>query len=77
LADLAQIVKAPTTVEDLLNSRMIVAYPFGLLQCCLVTDGGGALILVAADRAHDFAHKSQDTCAAQMRTRSSGRCRQG
>jgi hypothetical protein len=45
--------KTPITVEDVLNSRMI-AYPFRLLQCCLVTDGGGALILVAADRARDF-----------------------
>jgi hypothetical protein len=33
--------KTPITVEDVLNSRMI-AYPFRLLQCCLVTDGGGA-----------------------------------
>jgi acetyl-CoA acetyltransferase len=33
--------KAAITVEDVLNSRMI-AYPFRLLQCCLVTDGGGA-----------------------------------
>ena len=39
--------KDPITVDDVLNSRMI-AYPFRLLQCCLVTDGGGALILVAA-----------------------------
>jgi acetyl-CoA acetyltransferase len=45
--------KTPITVEDVLNSRMI-AYPFRLLQCCLVTDGGGALILVAAERAKDF-----------------------
>jgi acetyl-CoA acetyltransferase len=45
--------RAPITVEDVLNSRMI-AYPFRLLQCCLVTDGGGALILVAAERARDF-----------------------
>ena len=45
--------KTPITVEDVLNSRMI-AYPFRLLQCCLVTDGGGALILVAAERARDF-----------------------
>jgi acetyl-CoA acetyltransferase len=44
------------TVEDVLNSRMI-AYPFRLLQCCLVTDGGGALILTAADRARDFPQK--------------------
>ncbi len=48
--------KAPITVEDVLNSRMI-AYPFRLLQCCLVTDGGGALILTAAERAKDFPTK--------------------
>ncbi len=30
------------TVEDVLASRL-VAYPFHLLECCLVTDGGGAL----------------------------------
>src|ERR1700757_4200808 len=49
--------KTPITVEDVLNSRMI-AYPFRLLQCCLVTDGGGALILVAAERARDFPQKA-------------------
>ncbi len=43
----------PITVDDVLNSRMI-AYPFHLLECCLVTDGGGALILTSADRAKDF-----------------------
>jgi acetyl-CoA acetyltransferase len=32
----------------------MIAYPFRLLMCCLVTDGGGALILTAADRAKDF-----------------------
>jgi acetyl-CoA acetyltransferase len=48
--------RTPITVEDVLNSRMI-AYPFRLLQCCLVTDGGGALILVAAERARDFPQK--------------------
>ena len=45
--------KEPITVADVLNSRMI-AYPFRLLECCLVTDGGGALILTSADRAKDF-----------------------
>jgi len=44
------------SVDDVLNSRMI-AYPFRILQCCLVTDGGGALILTAADRAKDFPQK--------------------
>jgi acetyl-CoA acetyltransferase len=43
----------PITVEDVLSSRMI-AYPFRLLMCCLVTDGGGALILTSAERARDF-----------------------
>jgi acetyl-CoA acetyltransferase len=48
--------KDPITVADVLNSKMI-AYPFRLLQCCLVTDGGGALILTSADRARDFPTK--------------------
>src|SRR5256714_6225702 len=48
--------KDPITVDDVLNSRMI-AYPFRLLMCCLVTDGGGALILTTADRAKDFPTK--------------------
>jgi acetyl-CoA acetyltransferase len=48
--------KTPITVEDVLNSRMI-AYPFRLLRCRLVTDGGGALILVAAERARDCPQK--------------------
>ena len=43
----------PITVDDVLASR-IVAYPFHLLECCLVTDGGGALIVTSADRAGDF-----------------------
>ena len=46
----------PISVEDVLNSRLI-AYPFHLLECCLVTDGGGALILTSADRAKDFPNK--------------------
>jgi hypothetical protein len=29
--------KTPIIIEDVLNSRMI-AYPFRLLQCCLVTE---------------------------------------
>jgi acetyl-CoA acetyltransferase len=48
--------KEPITVDDVLKSRMI-AYPFRILMCCLVTDGGGALILTSADRAKDLAHK--------------------
>ena len=48
--------REPITVADVLDSRMI-AYPFHKLECCLVTDGGGALILTAAERAPDFPAK--------------------
>ena len=44
------------TFEDVFNSRMI-CYPFHLLECCLVTDGGGALIITSAERAKDFPTK--------------------
>ena len=43
----------PITVDEVMNDRMI-AYPFTKLECCLVTDGGGALILTSAERANDF-----------------------
>ena len=43
----------PLTVADVLDSR-VIAWPFHLLECCLVTDGGGALVLVSAERARDF-----------------------
>jgi acetyl-CoA acetyltransferase len=41
------------TVDDVLASRL-VAWPFHLLECCLVTDGGGALVVTSADRTGDF-----------------------
>ncbi|KTT14440.1 thiolase [Pseudacidovorax intermedius] len=43
----------PLTVDDVLAARP-VASPLGVLDCCLVTDGGGALVLVRADRARDL-----------------------
>ena len=43
----------PLTVDDVLEATMI-ATPFTKLMCCLVTDGGGALILTSADRVADF-----------------------
>ena len=48
--------RTPITVDDVLNSPMI-AWPFRMLMCCLVTDGGGALILTSAERAKDFPAK--------------------
>ena len=38
------------SVEDVLASP-IIAYPMHLLECCLVTDGGGALVVTSAERA--------------------------
>ena len=46
----------PITVEDVLNSRMI-ADPLHMLDCCVVSDGGGALILTTAERAADLPGK--------------------
>jgi acetyl-CoA C-acetyltransferase len=40
------------TVDDVVGSRMI-ADPLHLLDCCLVSDGGGAVVIVAADMAED------------------------
>jgi len=48
--------REPLTVEQVMNDRMI-AYPFTKLECCLVTDGGGALILTRSERAADFPQK--------------------
>jgi acetyl-CoA acetyltransferase len=42
--------REPLTVDDVLASPMI-AYPMHLLECCLVTDGGGALVVTSAERA--------------------------
>jgi acetyl-CoA acetyltransferase len=41
------------TVEDVLNARR-VADPLGVRDCCLVTDGAGAIVMTRADRARDL-----------------------
>ncbi len=43
----------PLSVEQVLAARM-VSDPLSVLDCCLVTDGGGALVLVKSERARDF-----------------------
>ena len=46
--------REPITVDDVLDSPM-VAWPFRRLMCCLVTDGGGALVLTTTERADSTA----------------------
>jgi len=43
----------PLSISDVLGSRM-VSYPLTVRDCCLVTDGGGAIVVTAADRARDM-----------------------
>jgi len=45
--------REPLTREEVLAARMI-SDPLSVRDCCLVTDGGGAVIMVRAERARDF-----------------------
>lgn len=45
-----------TTVEDVTGSRMI-ADPLHLLECCMISDGGGAVVIAAADVARNCKKK--------------------
>jgi acetyl-CoA acetyltransferase len=47
----------PLTVDDVLASRL-VCDPLHRLDCCLVTDGGGALVVTTAERARDAAKRA-------------------
>jgi acetyl-CoA acetyltransferase len=48
--------KEPLTVEDVLKARP-VSSPLTVRDCCLVTDGGGALIVTSAERARALKSK--------------------
>ena len=48
--------RGPLSIDDVLGARMI-SDPLTTRDCCLVTDGGGACVLVRADRARDLPHK--------------------
>ena len=43
----------PLSIDDVLAARM-VSDPLSVRDCCLVTDGGGAYVLVRAERAKDL-----------------------
>jgi acetyl-CoA acetyltransferase len=42
--------KKPLTIDGVLSARL-VSYPFTVRDCCLVTDGGGAIVVTSAERA--------------------------
>ncbi|MEJ6670821.1 MAG: hypothetical protein QNL18_07855 [Pseudomonadales bacterium] len=41
-----------TTISDVVNSRMI-ADPLHLLECCMISDGGGAVVIASPEVARD------------------------
>ena len=43
----------PLTIDDVLNAKL-VSTPLGVADCCLVTDGGGAVVLTSLERARDL-----------------------
>ena len=48
MTDLEFVGVREITVEDVLDSR-VIAHPLHLLECCMVSDGGGAVIIASAD----------------------------
>lgn len=48
--------RTPLTVDDVLGSAMI-ATPLHKLDCCVVTDGGGAIVMTSRERARDCRSK--------------------
>ena len=48
--------RGPLTIDEVLTARMICD-PLSLRDCCLVTDGAGAVVMVRADRARDLKQK--------------------
>ena len=46
--------REPISVSDVLESR-IISHPLHLLDCCIISDGGGAVIVTSAERARDLA----------------------
>ena len=45
--------KKPLTIPEVLSARM-VSYPFTVRDICLVTDGGGAIVMTAPDHARSL-----------------------
>jgi acetyl-CoA acetyltransferase len=61
----------PITVEDVLASR-VVSSPLHLLDCCMISDGGGALVVTSAARARDLRKKPAYVLGAAEAVRHTG-----
>ena len=46
--------RRPICVEDVLESR-VISEPLHLLDCCIISDGGGAVVVTSLERARDLA----------------------
>ena len=45
--------RKPITLDDVLASR-VISSPLHLLDCCIISDGGGAVVVTSAERARDL-----------------------
>lgn len=61
LNPLAQF-RTPLTIDDYMSARMITD-PLGLYDCCLVSNGGIAVIVTSADRAQHGPHPAVNVVA--------------
>lgn len=48
--------RQPITVDDVMSSR-VISTPLHLLDCCIISDGGGAVIVTSLERARDLRKK--------------------
>ena len=48
--------RTPITVDDVMSSR-VISSPLHLLDCCIISDGGGAVVVTSMDRAKDLPKK--------------------
>ncbi len=59
--------RAPLTIEQVLEAPVIFD-PFSALDCCLVTDGAAAFVMVRADRAKDLAQRPVEVLSCATAT---------
>lgn len=63
----AATMRDPLSIDEVLNARRIVD-PLGVRDCCLVSDGGGAMLMVSAERAKDFPKQAVYMLGVSSRT---------